>query len=194
MKHDKIFDAARKLYPGSKRGNANEFKNFVTNSLYPKKGLCKYDIEEVLPLLEPAIRRQIKWREEAKASEFRPEWKGFQVWVNDQYWEFEPPVSAEKLISPKMCRVCGGNATVTLEGKRYCPEHNPYKTPRFIKPEIKKTPSSTSCQGSLPMAESSGAKLENDDTNQDVGSLSASNLKQRIDNAVNKHGLEFKGE
>ena len=105
--HIKQFDIARKLYPGSKAGNANEFKNFVTNSLYPLKGKCKYDIKAVIPLLLSAIKLQIQWRDEAKG-EFRPEWKGFSKWINDQWWEFEPPTKAVQ--APDMCCVCGGNA------------------------------------------------------------------------------------
>ena len=102
--HSKQFDIARKLYPGCKLGNANEFKNFVFRSIYPVKPKCKYDINEVLPMLTSAIKQQIQWRTEAKG-EFRPEWKNFQTWINDNYWEFEPPVTC---VAPKMCYLCGG--------------------------------------------------------------------------------------
>ena len=129
--HLKTFDIARVLYPGSKIGNANEFKNFVTKSLYPAKGMCKFDIKEVLPLLLPAIKRQIQWRAEAKG-EFRPEWKGFSVWINDNYWEFEPPIN-KKIVAPKMCDTCGGNGTNFTKGKWWCQEHNPYKLPAGYK-------------------------------------------------------------
>jgi hypothetical protein len=115
--HMKQFDIARTLYPGSKRGCANEFKGFVTNSLYPPKGMCKYDIKVVIPLLEPAIKRQIQWRAEAKG-EFRPEWKGFSVWINDQYWEFEPPVG--KVVAPRTCRICGEAGHVSVGNKWFC--------------------------------------------------------------------------
>lgn len=113
--HHKTFDIARKLYPGSKVGNANEFKNFVTKSLYPSKGMCKFDIREVLPLLAPAIRRQIQWRAEAKG-EWRPEWKGFSVWINDNYWEFEPPT--KPIRATKTCANCGG-AWTGQKGRTY---------------------------------------------------------------------------
>ena len=137
--HLKTFDIARKLFPGSKRGNANEFQNFAANSLYPKNKLCKYSIKEVLPLLAPAIKTQIQWRKEAKAGEFREGWKNFQTWINDQYWEFEPPIKVE-IRKKNICHVCGGNATGQANKKWHCPEHSPYARPTFKKYE---TPSVT---------------------------------------------------
>jgi hypothetical protein len=132
--HQKTFDIARKLYPGSKVGNANEFKNFVYRSMYPNRPKCKYDIKDVLPLLAPAIKRQIQWRLEAKTGEFRPPWKNFQTWVNDNYWEFEPPLVAV-MHAPKTCCVCGEPADTVIGNKRYCPKDNPYGRVKFIKPE-----------------------------------------------------------
>ena len=125
--HLKQFDIARQLYPGSKVGNANEFKNFVYRASYPNRPKCKYDVKEVLPLLVPSIKRQIQWRKEAKAGEFRPPWKNFQTWVNDNYWEFEPPLVAV-LHDPKTCCVCGEPSTSMVGNKRYCPKDNPYKS------------------------------------------------------------------
>ncbi len=141
--HLKQFDIARQLYPGSKLGNANEFKNFVFRSMYPVKPKCKYDIKTVLPLLAPAIKRQIQWRAEAVAGDFRPPWKNFQTWVNDNYWEFEPPLVAV-LHAPKTCHVCGGNPSGQTGGKWHCPEHNPYKVPKFKKYESPSQPPETS--------------------------------------------------
>jgi hypothetical protein len=132
--HLRQFDIARKLYPGSKVGNANEFKNFVYRSMYPNKPKCKYDIRDVLPLLAPAIKKQIQWRLEAKISDFRPPWKNFQTWINDNYWEFEPPLVAV-MHAPKTCCVCGEPASTVIGNKRYCPKDNPYGRVKFIKPE-----------------------------------------------------------
>jgi hypothetical protein len=133
--HQKTFDVARQLYPGSKRGNANEFQNFAANSLYPKNKLCKYSIKEVLPLLTPAIKTQIRWREEAKVGDFRPPWKNFQTWINDQYWELECPLIAQIPNHAKVCRTCGKVASGQANGKWHCPEHSPYARVKFIKPE-----------------------------------------------------------
>ena len=49
-----IFDIARKLYPGTKRGLEVEYKNFTKK--HP-------EYLKILPLLEPAIRQQIEHRE-----------------------------------------------------------------------------------------------------------------------------------
>jgi hypothetical protein len=94
----KIFDEARKLFParrvGSKRGNETEFKNFIRHK----------DWKEVLPLLKPAIERQIKWRKETishnwanpKFRLFIPEWPNFQTWINQRRWEEEFELPSEE--------------------------------------------------------------------------------------------------
>lgn len=73
-----IFDEARKLYGGTKRGNETEFYNFTRKH----KDWC-----EVLPLLKPAIEAQISWRQ--NVTDFRPPWKNFSTWVNNRCWEDE---------------------------------------------------------------------------------------------------------
>ncbi len=72
-----LFDEARKIYPGTKRGLNTEWENFKKKNR---------DWKEVLPLLKPAIERQIEWRENGNG-EFRPAWKYFQTWVNKRSWE-----------------------------------------------------------------------------------------------------------
>jgi hypothetical protein len=89
-----VFDEARKLYPGDKVGNETEFLNFQAKN--------KSDWKEKLPLLKPAIERQIQWREDKK-EDFYPRWKGFSVWINASYWEFSP-VTGQKTL--KKCHVC----------------------------------------------------------------------------------------
>jgi len=75
------FEQARKKYPGTKRGLQTEYKNFTRKHK---------DWKEVLPLLVPAIDRQIERRRQAKfTNKFSPEWKHFQTWVNNRCWEEE---------------------------------------------------------------------------------------------------------
>lgn len=76
-----IFDEARRLYPGTKRGLNVEFENFQ------KK--CK-DWKEVLPELKPAIQKQIKYRQQQRAANIKETfWKYFQTWINNSCWEEE---------------------------------------------------------------------------------------------------------
>ena len=89
------FEEARKLYKGSKTGLENEWKNFTK----------KYnDYSEIIPLLKPAIEKQIAWRKEAEKEEgvFVPHWKNFQTWINNGCWTLEFAESA--LTTPKETR------------------------------------------------------------------------------------------
>ncbi len=109
------FNTARKLYPGTKRGNPTEFENFVKKHK---------DWRQVLPLLKEAVKKQIKWRTEA-GGEFRPPWKNFSTWINQRCWEDEVVVGDSGL-----CLVCGTVATrwTTIDGKDiyFCSdEHKP---------------------------------------------------------------------
>jgi len=79
------FERARVLYPGTKLGQDPEYKNFIKVC---KKGKLKPS--EVVPLLIPAIEKQIAWRELANG-EFRPQWKGFSAWINQMFWTAEFP-------------------------------------------------------------------------------------------------------
>ena len=72
-----IFDEARNIYLGTKKGLQTEYNNFTKKHK---------DWQEVLLLLKPAIKEQIKWREDANG-EFRPVWKNFQTWINKRCWE-----------------------------------------------------------------------------------------------------------
>ncbi len=56
-----IFEQSRQLYPGTKRGGQTEFGNFKRHK----------DWKTVLPLLKPAVERQIEWRAESNC-EFMP--------------------------------------------------------------------------------------------------------------------------
>lgn len=74
------FDEARKIYPGTKRGNETEFENFT------KKHKTW---ESLLPLLRPAIEKQIAYRRSVPQGTFVPQWKNFQTWINQRCWEEE---------------------------------------------------------------------------------------------------------
>lgn len=76
-----IFDGFRKLYGGIKKGNETEFKNFQKKHK---------DWKEVLPQLEPIIKKQIEHRRRKELKkEFVPEWKHLQTWINQRCWEEE---------------------------------------------------------------------------------------------------------
>tara|TARA_Y100000310_G_C20014261_1_gene504385 strand:+ start:51 stop:416 length:366 start_codon:yes stop_codon:yes gene_type:complete len=100
-----IFDEARKLYPGTKRGLKVEWDSF-------RKKHKNY--RKIVPLLKPAIERQIAHKKKLKAAKrFVPEWKNFKTWINQSCWEEElgEIASAAK---PK-CVICGQPA-----GANYC--------------------------------------------------------------------------
>lgn len=85
-----VFNKARILYRkhGTVRGNPREFANFKNKHK---------DWKEVLPLLEPAIRGQIKQR--AKDGRY---WKNFQTWINSGSWEEEYPAQPGSVSSEQV--------------------------------------------------------------------------------------------
>lgn len=74
-----VFDEARRLYPGDKRGLDTEWANFRKKH---------DDWREVVPALKPAIEILIASRErKLKTNQFVPEWAMFQTWINQRRWE-----------------------------------------------------------------------------------------------------------
>jgi hypothetical protein len=74
-----IFEAARKFYPGARRGFAPEWSNFEK-----KFGKRK---SEILPLLAPAIFRYKAYVEKKSRAETRPPvWMNFKTWINQECW------------------------------------------------------------------------------------------------------------
>ncbi len=73
-----IFDNARGVYPGVKRGCLTEFGDF-----------CKKhkDWREILPILKDAIEMQVLRRSRVDPKEFVPQWKNFKTWLNQRCWE-----------------------------------------------------------------------------------------------------------
>lgn len=83
--YEEQFEAARLLYPGRKRGLATEFCDFRSS---PKIK----DWKNVLPLLVPAIERQIEEKLLLNASqEFCPKWPDFERWIKNRRWEDSTP-------------------------------------------------------------------------------------------------------
>jgi hypothetical protein len=75
-----IFEKARELFKGTKRGIVTEFNNYKKH----------HDWKEVLPLLEPAIKKEIAHKKALKeANKFCPQWADFQTWINQRRWEQE---------------------------------------------------------------------------------------------------------
>ena len=78
---EKEFDKFRRSYPGTKRGLITEFENFKKKHK---------DWKYVIPLLLPAIEKEIAWHEEKqRKKEFCPEYKMLQTWINKRCWEQE---------------------------------------------------------------------------------------------------------
>ena len=75
-----IFNKARRLYPGTKRGNETEFEDFIKKHK---------DWKEVLSLLLPSIEKQIEYRKNISLNTFIPEWKHFKTWLYNRCWEEE---------------------------------------------------------------------------------------------------------
>lgn len=75
------FDQFRKAYKGTKRGLQVEFDNIQ----------CKYkNWREIIPLLMPALEREMVWREKMQAAgQFVPQWAHLQTYINQQRWETE---------------------------------------------------------------------------------------------------------
>lgn len=89
-----LFDEARKIYPGIKRGLQTELAGFVKKHK---------DWREVLPLLKPAIEQQTKYKAWLRANnKFYSEWPLFKTWINQSRWEEELPTE----LSPKQEHLC----------------------------------------------------------------------------------------
>jgi hypothetical protein len=81
------FEAARKAFPGPRRGYEVEYTNFLRQA--KKAGLKP---SEVLPLLLPAVQRYKAVTEKKSRQESRPPfWQHFKTWINNQGWTTEYP-------------------------------------------------------------------------------------------------------
>ena len=99
------FEEARKLYReagGTVRGFQPEWSNFE------KK--YKRRLNEICPLLKPAIQAQIAHKEALKGKgEFVPPWKHFKTWINGEWWTEEVPQDGKP--KKKKCGLCGKPST-----------------------------------------------------------------------------------
>lgn len=101
-----LFEEARKLYPGTKRGNEVEYQNFS------KKYRMKKD--SIAPLLKPAIENQMAYREaQKKKGEWCPTWKHFSTWINGSWWTEEVPQNGKP--KQEKCIICGCTETVARQ-------------------------------------------------------------------------------
>jgi uncharacterized protein YdaU (DUF1376 family) len=78
----KLFDEARKFYPGNKNGLDTEWKNFKRNNP---------NLSEVIPLLFPAIMVEKEYKKNLLAipGAFVPQWANFSTWINQKRWNQE---------------------------------------------------------------------------------------------------------
>ena len=98
-----LFEEARKLYPGRKRGFQPEWDDFI------KKHGRRIDV--ICPLLNPAIEKQIAYRETTK--EWCPQWKNFKTWLRGSWWTEEIPQTDKP--KPRRCFHCGGEDVVSKD-------------------------------------------------------------------------------
>lgn len=76
------FDLARKEFLGDKRGLQTEFDYLVK--------ILPNEFKEIIPLLLPAIKAQIEYKNELKSRKlFVPEWPHFKTWIYNRRWEDE---------------------------------------------------------------------------------------------------------
>ncbi len=106
------FDEARKLYRkagGTVRGFGPEWDNFE------KK--YKRRLNEICPLLKPAIEAQIAHRAElSRKKDFCPPWKHFKTWINGEWWTEEIPQTNKPKV--RRCVICGKtDVTSSTDGK-----------------------------------------------------------------------------
>lgn len=81
---EEAFEVFRKRYPGTKRGHKVEFENFK------KKNPSKW--QSIIPLLLPAIEREIRHHEESAAARaFVPAYANLATWINQSRWTLEFP-------------------------------------------------------------------------------------------------------
>ena len=110
---EKQFEAARKAYPGTKRGFAVEWQNLRRRH--------KMNVPKIVPLLIYAIRQQIAYRKACdKANMWCADWKHFQTWINNQCWTEEQPKIKTNTPTKRVCKYCGKPAVACYGRNWHC--------------------------------------------------------------------------
>ena len=92
------FEKARVMYQGKKRGLDSEFANFIFRAKKPLRGQPRYNPDDIVYKLIPAIEMEIKNRKVAKRDEkFHAEWKHMQTWINQCEWSADTGSSLSKI-------------------------------------------------------------------------------------------------
>lgn len=93
----KKFDEFRIAYRGTRRGLETELADFKHKHK---------DWKEVIPLLMPALEREVKYRNQLINSEqFEPNWKNLKTWLNQRCWEQEFTIQNEATSIPQSIKV-----------------------------------------------------------------------------------------
>ena len=107
-----LFEKARKLYReagGRVRGFQPEWDDFVKR--HGRR------INDICPLLTPAIEKQIAYRNRTK--DWCPQWKNFKTWLYGSWWTEEIPQT--DMPKPRRCFHCGTEDVVKFGfGKPPC--------------------------------------------------------------------------
>ena len=106
MTYEEQFERARKAYPGTVRGFETEFRAF-------KK--WHKDWKEVLPLLLPAIEKQIQSKKIKDGY-----WKHFKTWLHQRWWEAEYDGKQGVEFCRPRCKYCGKESHTVVSGTRLC--------------------------------------------------------------------------
>jgi len=96
-----VFDSARVIFKGTKRGLETEYSNFQKHK----------DWKESLSKLKSSIEAETNHRQAlSEKGEFLPNWKNFQTWINNRCWENEYNVEiVESITEQAVRRVLNGN-------------------------------------------------------------------------------------
>jgi hypothetical protein len=89
------FNEFRAAYRGTKRGLETELADFKSRHK---------DWKEAIPLLMPALDREVAYRNQLVSSErFEPSWKNLKTWLNQRCWEQEFSLTEAKIsVSPQI--------------------------------------------------------------------------------------------
>lgn len=112
MMNKHLFEEARKLYRGTGgrvRGFQPEWDDFVKRH--------RRRINEICPLLTPAIEKQIAYRKNTK--DWCAPWKNFKTWLYGSWWTEEIPQTNKP--KPNRCTICSKTDIRSMvDGKGWC--------------------------------------------------------------------------